>query len=433
MDPRTAATKTVNDVLTKGRSMGAALEEYLEELDAPDSRPLAQELSYGVMRWQPRLSMVLDRLLSRSLRRKDQDLYALMLVGLYQLAYSRIPPYAAVAETVAVAQRLGKGWATGLINGVLRSFQRRQAQLTAEADRQAHSRWAHPAWLIDAITRSWPDHWQDILTAGNQHPPLSLRVNPLKTNREDYIAALTAKDMEAVVIPHTENGVAVTRPVPPSALPGFADGWCTIQDAAAQQAAGLLDPRAGQHILDACCAPGGKTSHLLERQPAISLLALDKSAQRLGQVTDNLKRLGLHAVTAAADAAAPDQWWDGRPFDRILLDAPCSGTGVIRRHPDIKALRRPEDITTAADTQHRLLHALWPLLNPGGMLLYATCSILAEENQEQIGRFVDAHADAQELAIDRPWGHALARGWQILPGEDDMDGFYYARLIKQRG
>ena len=245
MDPRTAATKTVNDVLTKGRSMGAALEEYLEALDAPDTRPLAQELSYGVMRWQPRLSMVLDRLLSRSLRRKDQDLYALMLVGLYQLTYSRIPPYAAVAETVAVAQRMGKGWATGLVNGVLRSFQRRQAQLTAEADSHAHSRWAHPAWLIDAISLSWPDHWQDILTADNQHPPLSLRVNPLKTNRDDYIAALTAKDMEAAVIPHTENGVVLTRPVPPSALPGFADGWCTIQDAAAQQAAALLDPRAG--------------------------------------------------------------------------------------------------------------------------------------------------------------------------------------------
>lgn len=433
MDPRTAAARTVNDVLTKGRSLGAALEEYLDELDAPETRPLAQELSYGVLRWQPRLAAILDRLLSRPLRRKDRDVYALMLVGLYQLLYARTPAYAAVTETVAVAQRLGKGWATGLVNGVLRNFQRRQAQLVAQADAHEASRWAHPDWLIDAIRRCWPDQWRDILAANNQHPPLSLRVNRLKTHRDDYLKALAAKDMDAAVIPGTEDGVNVNRPVPPTALPGFADGWCTVQDAAAQQAAVLLDPQAGEHILDACCAPGGKTTHLLELQPGMTLLALDKSAQRLEQVSENLTRLGLQAVTAAADAAAPDTWWDGRAFDRILLDAPCSGTGVIRRHPDIKALRRPEDITAGADTQRRLLDALWPLLKPGGMLLYSTCSILAEENQEQIGRFVDAHPDARDAAIDRPWGHALARGWQILPGEMNMDGFYYARLIKRHG
>jgi len=433
MDPRTAAAKTVSDVLTKGRSLGAALDEYLEELDAPDARPLAQELSFGVLRWQPRLAVILDRLMSRPLRRKDQDLYALMLVGLYQLMYSRIPAYAAVAETVAVAQRLGKGWAAGLINGVLRSFQRQHPQLVAEADRHDASRWAHPDWLIGAIARCWPDQWQDVLTANNQYPPLSLRVNRLKTNRSDYIAALSAKGMEAAAIPHTEDGIVVTRPVHPTALPRFSDGWCTVQDAAAQQAAGLLSPRAGERILDACCAPGGKTTHLLELQPGISLLALDKSARRLEQVADNLARLGLHAETAAADAVAPDQWWDGRPCDRILLDAPCSGTGVIRRHPDIKVLRRPEDISAAVDTQRRLLGALWSLLKPGGMLLYVTCSILAAENQDQIGDFIDTHPDAQEDAIDRPWGHALRHGWQILPGENDMDGFYYARLIKRHG
>lgn len=433
MDPRTAATKTVNEVLTKGRSLGAALGEYLEEIDAPDARPLAQELSFGVLRWQPRLAVILDRLLSRALRRKDQDLYALMMVGLYQLTYSRIPAYAAVAETVAVAQRLGKGWATGLVNGVLRNYQRRQAQLAAEADRHDASLWAHPDWLIDAITRCWPDQWRDILGANNHHPPLSLRVNRLKARRDEFITALTAKGVEAAAIPYTEDGVVVNRPVQATALPGFAAGWCTIQDAAAQQAAGLLGPRDGERILDACCAPGGKTSHLLELQPGISLLALDKSGQRLEQVTDNLTRLGLRAETAAVDATAPDRWWDGQPFDRILLDAPCSGTGVIRRHPDIKVLRRREDITAAADTQRRLLDALWPLLKPGGMLLYVTCSILAVENQEQIVRFIDTHPDAREAAIDRPWGHALPRGWQILPGETDMDGFYYARLIKQGG
>jgi 16S rRNA (cytosine967-C5)-methyltransferase len=433
MDARTAATKIVTDVLSHGRSLGTALDLYLEEIDAPSARPLAQELAFGVLRWYPRLAAMLQRLLSKPLRRKDQDLFALLLVGLYQVTYTRIPAYAAVAETVAVAQRLGKGWATGLINGTLRNYQRQREQLIAEADRREESRWAHPAWLIGVIAESWPQQWREILGAGNSHPPLSLRVNRLQLSRNEYLAALAAKGMEAAAIPHTDAGVVVKHPVHPAALPGFADGWLTVQDGAAQQTAGLLGPRAGERILDACCAPGGKTTHILEIQPGASVLALDKSPQRLAQVDEGLARLGLHAVTVAADAAAPQLWWDGTPFDRILLDAPCSATGVIRRHPDIKVLRRPEDIGRAVEIQRRLLESLWSLLKPGGMLLYATCSILAEENERQIGRFVDTQPDAQEDSIDRPWGHSCRRGWQILPGDFDMDGFYYARLVKQRG
>ncbi|HKJ22130.1 MAG TPA: 16S rRNA (cytosine(967)-C(5))-methyltransferase RsmB, partial [Gammaproteobacteria bacterium] len=281
--------------------------------------------------------------------------------------------------------------------------------------------------------RAWPDHWQAILSANNRHPPLSLRVNPHRATRGDYLERLHAQGMEARPIPHTDQGISLVRPVDALSLPGFADGACSVQDGAAQLAAPLLDARPGERVLDACCAPGGKTTHLLECQPRARVVALDKDPRRLETVRANLERLQLHAETIAADAADPHRWWDGQPFDRILLDTPCSATGVIRRHPDIKVLRRAADITALAATQQRLLDALWPLLRRGGMLLYTTCSVLKEENQDRIRAFIDTHPEARLETLRVVWGHALDQGRQVLPGDDDMDGFYYARLRKQRG
>lgn len=432
MDPRADATRAVAAVLLKGRSLGTVLDRHLGEAAPGSARALAQELAYGTLRWQPRLAFILNGLLERPLRRKDKELEVLLLIGLYQLAYLRIPVHAAVAETVSAARHLGKPWAGRLVNGVLRNYLRRRDELDREADLYPPSRWAHPPWLIEAISHSWPDHWEAILTANNARPPLSLRINRRQVGRHQYLERLAACGIEAHPIVHTDTGIVLARPVDPVALPEFAGGALSVQDGAAQLAAPLLDARPGQRVLDACCAPGGKTTHLLELQPDARVLALDKDPRRLRTVRTNLERLRLHAETLAADAAEPEAWWDGHPFDRILLDAPCSATGVIRRHPDIKALRRAEDITALADTQGRLLAALWPLLKPGGMLLYTTCSVLKEENQGRIEDFVRTQPDAQVDAFDAPWGHRLDPGRQLLPGEYDMDGFYYARLLKPR-
>jgi len=431
MDPRTAATVIVTDVLAKGRSLSTALDQHLCVVESAGDKALAQELSYGVLRWQPRLALLLSRLLKRPLRRKDRDLEVVLLLGLYQLGYLRTPPHAAVAETVSVTRHVGKAWAGALVNGVLRNYLRRRDELDRETLRAPAAHWAHPLWLIDAVSRSWPDHWQAVLTANNDRPPLALRVNALSGGREAYIRRLQAHGIEARPIPNTGHGIVLARPVDPVTLPGFDDGACSVQDGAAQLAASLLSPRPGERVLDACCAPGGKTAHLLELQPAARVVAVDKDPQRVQAVRANLARLKLEAQTVAADAADPRRWWDGRPFDRILLDAPCSATGVIRRHPDIKTLRRPTDVAALADIQRRLLEALWPLLKPGGMLLYTTCSVLREENQERIAAFAGDRPDVRVDGIDAPWGHRAEPGRQVLPGEDGMDGFYYARLLKQ--
>lgn len=430
MDARTAAAKILHEVIAGGRSLSDAFDDYLEKVQPQSDASLARALSFGTLRWQPRLDVIVNQLLARPLKRKDRDIYCLLLIGLYQLRDMRIPPHAAVAETVSVTRHLGKDWARGLVNGVLRNYQRRQGQIDAAADHHEEALWAHPRWLMDRIKASWPQHWQSILSANNRQPPLSLRVNRTKISRADYIETLNARGIAVEPIAYTHSGVVITQPVEVTELPGFRQGWCSAQDGAAQFAAPLLDMRSGQRVLDACCAPGGKTTHLLETEPTIELTAVDKSAQRLSQVEENLARLQQHARLVTGDAAAPGTWWDGRPFDRILLDTPCSATGVIRRHPDIKLLRRTTDIDALADLQQQLLRALWPLLKPGGMLLYVTCSVLAEENHSQISQFLGTHSDAREASLNAAWGHDCTHGRQLLPGEHDMDGFYYARLCK---
>jgi 16S rRNA (cytosine967-C5)-methyltransferase len=430
---RTLAGSAVRQVLQDGRSLSQALPPLLAEA-LPADRPLAQELAYGVLRWRYRLEALLRPLLARGLKPKDQDIASLLLVGVYQLTHTAIPAHAAVHATVEAVRATGKSWAVPVANAVLRACQRRRAELEALADAEPAGRYAHPPWLIDALCADWPRDWEAVLAANNARPPFALRVNVRKTSLGGYRAALEAAGMSSQELPFTEQGLCLDRPVAVERLPGFPAGEVSVQDAAAQLAAQLLDAAPGMRVLDACAAPGGKTAHILERTDRLAeLVALDIDAGRVRRIEENLQRLGLHARVATGDAGRPADWWDGRPFERILLDAPCSATGVIRRHPDIKSLRRADDIATLADTQARLLDAVWPLLAPGGMLLYATCSVLRRENEKQIAGFLQRHADARERVLDAEWGRAAGHGRQILPGDHGcggMDGFYYAALDK---
>ncbi|HKJ09530.1 MAG TPA: 16S rRNA (cytosine(967)-C(5))-methyltransferase RsmB [Gammaproteobacteria bacterium] len=432
MGARQAAVRALLAVVADGQSLAAALPALLERVADTRERPLAQELAYGTLRWYPRLTALVGQLLQRPLKPRDQDIHALLLVGVYQLAYLAMPAHAAVHETVETARALGKPWAAKLVNGVLRNFQRRESELVTALDRDPVTRLAHPGWLLESFRHDWPADWEALAAANNARPPLCLRVNTRRLDRPAYLAALAQAGIDAVAMPHAPEGVELSEPMAVERLPGYAEGWFSVQDGAAQQAAHLLDPQAGMGVLDACAAPGGKTAHMLERQPELArLTAIDMDPARLQRVGENLQRLGLEAQLVAGDAAAPDSWWDGDSYQRILLDAPCSATGVIRRHPDIKVLRRRADIPRLVDQQRRLLEALWSLLAPGGMLLYATCSVVADENADQVERFLATHPDAREWPIDAPWGRACQCGRQILPGQDGMDGFYYARLVKR--
>lgn len=429
MSARATAAQLIDAVVNGGQSLNAVLPAALPALAAQD-RALTQELCFGVLRFYPRLEHIAAGLLHKALKHKDSDVQQLILVGLYQLNYLNTPAHAAVAETVAAARALGKDWAANLVNALLRSFQRAPDRYLAAADADLAARWSHPRWWITELQSAWPDHWTDIAAANNQHPPMTLRVNIQRVSRDDYHAALQDAGLIARSHVHAPSALTLAQAVDVARLPGFAAGQVSVQDAAAQLAAGLLDLAPGQRVLDACAAPGGKSAHLLESVPQLRLLALDSAAARLTRLHDTLRRLQLQAEVQVGDAGAPQTWWDGEPFDRILLDAPCSGSGVIRRHPDIKMLRQSSDIASLAQGQRRLLDALWPLLAPGGILLYATCSVLPTENRQNIAAFLAAHADAADQRIEAAWGHAQTPGRQILPGETDMDGFYYARLVK---
>lgn len=428
---RAAAARVLAEVMGRGRSLSTALPRQLAGISSAQDRGFVQELCFGTLRWLPRLELLLRPLLRNPLKQRDSDVQALLLVGLYQLLYLDTPPHAAVSETVNATAVLSKPWARGLVNGVLRNFQRRQAELTALADRSEAGRYAHPQWLIKRLRKAWPDRWEAILEANNGRAPMTLRVNRQRMSRDDYLEGLPGEGIAAHPAPHVSQGIILETPVPVQQLPGFADGAVSVQDAAAQLAAEIMAPRPGERILDACAAPGGKTGHLLEQAAGLDVVAVEQDPARLEKITENLDRLGSHATLVQADAAATDQWWDGRVFDRILLDAPCSATGVIRRHPDIKVLRRSGDIDELVQTQRRLLESLWPLLKPGGMLVYATCSVLPQENELQIRNFTGDHADAVTVEISGAWGQHGEVGRQILPGEDEMDGFYYAQLVKR--
>lgn len=427
---RAGAAQVLAGVLAGG-SMDTLLPQAETECRNEADRSLLRAMAYGAVRGHRRLAAVRDALLDRGLKSRDRQLAALLEVGLYQLRDMRMPAYAAVGETVSAAGLLGLTRARGLVNAVLRRYQREGDELEAGLGLPPAVRHAYPDWLAQNLREQWPERWEALLEAGNVPGPMTLRVNRQRGTRRDYLDRLVRAGITARPGTHGEQAVVLEQAVPVHELPGFEQGQVTVQDEAAQLAAPLLGPQAGERILDACAAPGGKTTHLLECAPRVDLWALDSDSGRLEKVRANLARLGLEAArTLTADAAETTAWWDGRPFQRILLDAPCSGTGVIRRHPDIKWLRREDDISRLAAVQRRLLSALWACLAPGGVLVYATCSMLEQENVAVVADFLARQADARETAIEASWGEACRHGRRIAAGDDGMDGFYYARIGK---
>lgn len=430
MNPRLAAARALTAVLSGKASLGGSLPAQLDKVD-PRDRGLAQDLAFGAARWQPRLGALAERLLQKPFKTADKDVEALLLVGLYQLFYSRIPAHAAIGETVGAAEKLKKPWAKGLLNAVLRNAQRDGEAILAELERDPMVRTAHPRWLQKALKAAWPEHWEAICAANNAHPPLILRVNRRHGERDAYLAELRTAGIEAEPCEFSRDGIRLIEARDVKTLPGFAEGRFSVQDEAAQLAADLLELAPGQRVLDACCAPGGKTCHLLEAEPGLAgVVAVDLEESRLARVRENLQRLGLEATLIAADGRDTGAWWDGKPFQRILLDAPCSATGVIRRHPDIKLTRQAEDIPALAQLQGELLDALWPTLEVGGILVYATCSTLPMENSENIAAFLQRTPGARELDIAGTFGLKQPHGRQLLAREDGHDGFYYAKLMK---
>ncbi|MQT84088.1 16S rRNA (cytosine(967)-C(5))-methyltransferase RsmB [Pseudomonas sp. FSL R10-2964] len=430
MNPRLAAAKALTAVLNGKASLNSSLPLQLDKVEVRD-RGLTQDLAFGTARWQPRLSALANKLLQKPFKAADADVEALLLVGLYQLLYTRIPAHAAIGETVGCADKLKKPWAKALLNAVLRNAQRESDALLAELERDPVVRTAHPRWLQKSLKAFWPEQWEAICAANNAHPPMILRVNRRYHSRDAYLQLLVEAGIEAQPCTFSQDGIVLAAACDVRNLPGFAEGWISVQDEAAQLAADLLDLAPGQRVLDACCAPGGKTCHILEVEPKLAgVVAVDLEAKRLVRVRENLERLGLSAELIAADGRDTATWWDGKPFQRILLDAPCSATGVIRRHPDIKLTRQPDDIAALATLQGELLDAMWPTLEVGGILLYATCSTLPTENTEVIEAFLARTPGARELDIAGQFGIKQPHGRQLLAQEGGHDGFYYAKLIK---
>ena len=415
------------------RSLDAALAEQQAGLSSEDQR-FVQALAYGVLRDWRLLQWLVKQMLQRPPRKSAALLETLLCVGLFQLRSMNQPPRAVVHSSVEAARELRMDWASGLVNAVLRRYQREREALEAAIPNEPGVRYSQPQWLLRALTQDWPDQLDELLAASNESGPMWLRINRQRQSPAEYLSVLQAQGIAAQASSSAPDAIRLEQPMPVTDLPGFADGLVSVQDAAAQLAAPLLldgATAAGLRVLDACAAPGGKTGHLLEIQPDIELLALDSDKQRLSRVDENLARLKLQGMTATADAQAVTSWWDGRPFDRILLDAPCSGTGVIRRHPDIKWLRRATDIPAMAERQLELLQALWTTLAPGGRLLYATCSVLTAEGDDVIKAFLQQQGDAELEVLQAGWGQASEQGHRIATGQDDMDGFYYCLLTKR--
>ncbi len=419
---------------------GRSADEALAPTDRSPRRAAVRAIALGTMRWYLRLRPAADAMLARP-GRLPPEIHALLVAATHQIEYSRDAPALVVSLAVDATRVLAQPGAAGLVNAVLRRLVRERHAVLGRADADPAIRTAHPAWLVAALAEAWPEHWERILEANNAHPPMVLRLNTRRRSSAVYLADLAAAAIGGSIMEWTASpgsvAVALERPVPVGALPGFHEGWISVQDAGAQLAPMLLAASPGMRVLDACAAPGTKASHLLESASGlVDLTAMDIDASRLRRVEENLHRLGLAARVAAADARDPASFWDGTPFDRILVDAPCSGTGVIRRHPDIKLLRRAEDVAGFARTQLEILRAAFAMLAAGGRLVYATCSVLPAENEAVVSRLLDAEPQARPAAV--PSGEALAPGalaravgTQLLcGGAAGSDGFYYACVEK---
>ena len=434
---RAQAARVIAQVASEGRSLDTVL--AAASSGTPQERGLLRSLCYDSIRWYIRLDALLKRLLTRPNQSLDPEVHALVIVGLCQLIYSDVPEHAAVDETVNATRALKQPRAAGLVNALLRRYQREGGKIAAAVDRDVATRVAHPQWMVAAISNDWQERATSMLDANNQRPPFWLRVNRRRSSGMEYRRKLEDAGYEIIDSRFDDYTLLLSKAADVRDLPGFSDGLISVQDAAAQLAAHLLAPARGDRILDACAAPGGKTCHLLELQSDLAeLVAVDVSKERLVRVHENLERLGLSATVVAGDAAMPEQWWDGRAFDRILLDVPCSATGVIRRHPDIKLLRRADDIPALAQRQRELLERTWPMLKPGGRLLYASCSVLQLETKAIVAGFLSAVQSARDITGDALRSLGLAGdvhgpGHAIATGTAGMDGFYYACLEKIEG
>lgn len=417
-NPRTLAARILQSVIYKGESLSTAL--------ADDTDSLTKDLCYGSLRWHEPLSALLDVLLSKPLKKKDKDVECLMRIGLYQIIYQKTPDHAAVGETVNALKDLKKPWAKKLVNAVLRNYLREQETLQQEVQKRQVVRYAFPKWLIDEVKHAWPDNFENILNESNQRAPMTLRVNLNHQTRNEYLDTLNENGTPAQAIKQVSTAITLESPCNVYDLPGFKNGEVSVQDGAAQLACILLDCKDGMSVLDACAAPGGKTGHILESANDLDVLAIDNSEARLKRVHQNLERLNLKATVITTDALDTEYYAKDKTFDRILLDAPCSATGVIRRHPDIKVLRRKSDIDELRQLQSQMLDTLWGKLKSEGVLLYATCSILPQENELQIKAFIERHTDVEVIPIEKSQG----LGRQVFPGEELMDGFYFAKLKK---
>lgn len=429
--PRWVAAQVARAVFEQGQAADVAMEAYFVGLAESKDRALSRRLVHGLMRDWALVKMILDASLNNPLKAKDRDCFFILAVALSELLSDREPPHAIVHSAVE-ATRLAKAHhLSKLVNAILRRFLRERASWLMQAKDNVSLRFGYPDWLIEALQQDWPKDWQRVLEAGNAPPPLTLRINRRHWRREEALATLQSAQLPFATIENLADAVVLERRQAIRDIPEFMAGGWSVQDASAQWVVDWLQLESGLRVLDACAGPGGKAAHCLERAD-VDLLALDVDQQRLNQVSAGFERLGLHGHCLVADAACPDDWWDGVPFDRILVDAPCSATGVIRRHPDIRWLRQAADLSALQQSQQRLLRGLWPLLKPGGILVYATCSVFSAENHRQVQHFLETHDDARALpAIQcspQAPGRAMPVGWQILPGENDWDGFYFAAV-----
>ena len=434
---RSEAARAVAKVAA-GRTLDDALAQADTASLTPQNKSLLKALAYGVVRERSLLSNIANKLLQKPLD-KAPEVHALLMAGIHQLRSMRMPAHAAVAETVNAVALLDAHWAKGMVNAVLRRYQRERPEIEKALPTDPVVRYSYPEWMVDSFRRDWPRQWQDLLKAGNEPGPLTLRVNRRAVNPTEWMLKLPAVGLSGTSVEGVPDAVVLDEAVGIDKIPGFADGQVSVQDASAQLAVELLDLKDRLRVLDACAAPGGKSAHILERCD-VDLTALDVDALRVQRVRETLDRLKLTKVAAmgrsyeakviTGDGRKPDAWWDKQSFDRILIDAPCSGTGVIRRHPDIKWLRRPVDIPRMAQTQFDLLAALWPTLAPGGLLVYAVCSVLSNEGDAVIAAFLDTVKDVSVVRFAGKWGEATEHGRRIRTGEN-YDGFYYSVLKRK--
>lgn len=430
MTPRAIAAHIIHQVCYKGISLSDAFDNA--KIKKNKASPFIKEICFGTIRFWLSLQSILKQLLEKPLKKTDKDIECLLCIGLYQLRYMTIKKYAIVNETVEIARELKKSWATGLVNKILRRMiaeKMNPVGMTAE--------YAHPNWLIDKIKSTHPQEWQTILKANNHKAPLFLRVNQIKITTEAFQQLLSENQIQSETVLNLKNALLLPNPIPIEKIPGFSEGFFSVQDASGQKVIEYLDLHDSHSVLDACAAPGSKTTHILEKYPKIKkLISIDISESRLQKIKENIKRLQLNTSNhklITADIEKIDKEFPMETFDRILLDAPCSATGVIRRHPDIKLLRKKTDIPILAKQQLKMLNTLWPLLKKGGKLLYTTCSILSEENSDVIKLFLSLHADASALPLDTSWGKACEYGQQVITGDRGRDGFYYALIEKMDG